>query len=386
MLPGQKLLVSIVYNRDERRLEIRNKQGKGMGIEELKKFFSWGLSNKVNRIGRYGQGGKAALGYLGKGFKIKSHPLGSQDGYYIKVEDWTDRTNGFKEFAIEPYKALEDMGFVSIQIDNLTTYFDTELIKQHIKEIYRPLIIDHKVSFFVDSDEVKCPLARYDDGTNEVFERKFNFDGNSYTLFGEYGIVSDKTALRGGFNVYQFDRRIVKKEYFGLTDPSKRWNTERLYGELYINFEIPLLMNKTDFQRSSPLWSKIQEMMQIEIRKKLQQAIDYRAPVKSEVNITKKMTKKIESDELNTVELALINYGPNLLFKAVEEKNGKTKLQINREHVAYKKWGKKEFGIFLYEVMIYSLYEASMDLSKKEASKLINTFTAALRKYSEKFL
>lgn len=376
-ITGQILTVNISYIYDQDKLIINNVNGKGLGIPDLHTFFSWGGSKKTNRIGRYGQGGKAAIGYLGKGFIIKGHSHGKNDGFIVRVDNWQDREGGFKEFTPEPFSNFDTRGLVSIEILGLKYKFDTENIKEKIREIYRPLIADKKIDFIVNGEQVIPPKLHFDEGTVTRFSFDIDFLTKKYNLNGMYGIVSDKNSIRGGFSVYQFGRRIIKKEYFGQTDPSKRWNVERLYGELYLDFEIPLVMNKTDFQRGY-LWEEIKKAMHDEIDATVKSAINYKEASKTEEKTVKAITTRIKRKEADEVEVGLCNYGPNLLFRVVDE-GGKEQVQINRDHQAYQKWGMTHQGKILYSVMIYSLYKAVRSLSNKDAKTMLERFSESLK-------
>lgn len=377
---GKQLIVSILYNQDEGKLSIKNVDGSGMDVEDLRRFFKWGaVGEKDYRIGRYGQGGKAAIGYLAKSFTIKSHPSDSPNGYFIKVDDWEDREKGFKEFKIEPFKMHESRGTVTFEFWNLKKSFDRNTIKSRIAEIYRPLIVNKEVEFTVDGVLVKCPPSNYDPGTKSPFTGEVEVDGVQYRLAGEYGIVSDKNSPRGGFNVYQFGRLITKKEYFGHTDPSKRWNVERLYGELYLNFEVPLLMNKTDVDRDSKVWREIKRIMHQEINQVIREAIDYKTPTKKEQRAVKQIEKKVrETSKRETPELTLANYGSTILYKVKMGDSGESILIINRQHPAYKYWSETAIGKKLYAITIYALYKSAQKLSKSEASRLHKSFSESL--------
>jgi len=386
---NKKLTVTLTFTQNK--IVIKNFRGKGMGIEDLMKFFTWGGSEKEHRIGRYGQGGKAALGYIANSFVIKSHPFGSDTGYLIRVDDWEDRSSGFKTFDIEPFDSLHEKneGFVSFEVSNLRKDFDVDHVKDRIATIYRPLIVKGDVEFIVDGDLVKCLKVNYDEGTRETFERKVKLSGKEYHISGEYGIVSDPKSPRGGFSIFQFGRRVGKKEYFGHVDPSKRWNVERLYGELYIDFEIPLLMNKTDLDRDSDIWNEISQEMYEEINSIMKVAVDYKTPTKKEKRNIGKIDKKIrENDVIDGVQhVELGSYGPNLLFKEEVDKKGNKYVKINRDHKAYKNWTTSRANRdMLYATMILSLYEASKKMHKKEATLLITRFAEELKDNTHKML
>lgn len=380
------LIVEILIS--DSSVTIKNHGGKGMGQEELVNFFKWGVSNKQKRIGRYGQGGKAALGYLGKGFSIKTHPENGRESYFLQVENWQDRSDGFKEIKIEPYSSTSRMGTVDISVTNLQKKFNPEIIARKITETYRPLILKNQVVFVVGSDELKCPPANYDPGTKRSFDIPFVVEEAKYRLYGEYGIVPDTNSpTRGGFNIYQFGRRVAKGEFFGHRDPSKKWNLERLYGELFIDFEVPLLMNKTDADRDSHLWRKIIELMKRETESIIRSAADYKKPTEKEIKPVVKIKKKLQkAGGHESFDIELTNYGPSQLFKLKRDEEDKTKLLINREHKAYQRWSATAAGKQLYVVMVYSLYSAIQNLPKKQAAELEHLFSKSLAEQTHKLL
>lgn len=385
---GRNLIVEITLA--DGMLKIKNFDGRGMGREELVRFFTWGHSSKLGRIGRYGQGGKAALGYLGRGFIIKSSPAGSAQGYLLQVDNWQDRTKGFKEIRVEQFPAIQEKGSVEFTIIGLEKSFNKETIKRKIADTYRPLIIAEDVMFTVvdgdDEEEISCPPAIYDQGTKKLIDISFTFEGKVRRLRGEYGIVSDPKAPRGGVSIYQFGRLVSKSEYFGHRDPSKKWNVERLYGELYIDFEVPLLMNKMDADRDSEIWKKIEASMRKELEATIKIAIDYKKPTTKEEKPVAKIAAKVQREEGNEdFQIELANYGPAILFK--EKVAGEaTKLLINRDHKAYEKWSRTAAGKRLYAVMIYSLYAATKDLPNKHAAELHKLFSRSLSDHTDQLL
>jgi len=312
----------------------------------------------------------------------------SEDGYLVRVDDWQDREAGFKEFKIEPFRAYDqEVGSVIIEISNLRKTIKEDTLIKRIREIYRPLIIKSKVEFYVNGDKVECLSSSYDERTKEIFTKDFKLDNNHYNMSGEYGLVSDSSAPRGGFNVYQFGRKVAKKEYFGHIDPSKRWNVERLYGELYIDFEVPLLMNKTDIDRDSAVWKKINNVMHEEIDPIMREAIDYKAPTKKEKKPLKKFSRRLKKKEgKKDLIIELTNYGPNLLFKVDKNKDDETVIKINRSHKAYNRWNSTAAGRELYLIMMYSLYCSIRDMSKKDASKFLTSFSNSLKEHSRNLL
>ncbi|MBE7475154.1 MAG: ATP-binding protein [Ignavibacteriales bacterium] len=386
---NEKLIISIDYDPDDEKLFIKNFNGKGMSIEDLEKFFTWGHSEKTTgRIGRYGQGGKAALGYLAKSFNIKSHSKNKISGFLVKVKDWENRQTGFTDgFQVVPYQSQRDEGDVSFEIFNLKKEFRVETIIERIKKTYRPLITQKKVEFLVENMPVKCLPIAYDKNTYKTFNTDFTYNGRNFVLNGEFGIVDDPKSERGGFKIFQYGRNVADKEYFGHTDPSKRWNVERLYGELYIEFDLPLSMNKTEIDKDSELWRLIERTMNKQIAEIIKEAVDYKTPTRNESKAVDSINKKLKkSDDKKDIKIELTNYGSRLLFKIEKGKNGENIIKINRDHKAYKLWSSTELGKKYYTIIIYALTETTKNMTNKEAAKFLNEFSEHFGKKSNDIL
>ena len=73
----QPLLLEIDIKKD--RMIFFDSNSLGMGYKELSDFLNWGYSIKRNltgKIGKYGAGGKGAIGYLGIGCQIRTKRKG----------------------------------------------------------------------------------------------------------------------------------------------------------------------------------------------------------------------------------------------------------------------------------------------------------------------
>lgn len=234
---------------------------------------------------------------------------------------------------------------------------------------------------------VKCAAIAYNRATYKTFATDFTHNGRKFHLTGEFGIVDDPKSDRGGFRIFQYGRSVADKEYFGHTDPSKRWNVERLYGELYFDFDLPLSMNKTEIDKDSELWRFIERTMNKQSAEIIKEAVDYKTPTKNESKAVESINKKLKkSDDKTDVKIDLTNYGPRLLFKIEEGRNGESTIKINRDHKAYKIWSETELGKKYYTVMMYALTEATKEMSNKERTKFLSEFSDYLGKKSTDLL
>lgn len=257
-IPGRLLVITIEVHGS--RITVINKGGKGMGPRELEAFFIWGLSEKRGKLGRYGQGGKAAMGYLGKSWRISATKAGENEEYVIEEKDWDDRSGGMKRYVpvIEPARLIED-GVVQIDVWNLKKRIHKKDLAKELSNVYRPLIQSEQVRIIVNGKRLTpLPIPL------EMPEEQFSFNiEEGKSVSGWLSILESGSSMRGGVRCYEYGRLIADKEFFGQKGPSYKESLDRLIGELYIDFEIPLVMNKTDFDRDSKDWKKIQYEMQI---------------------------------------------------------------------------------------------------------------------------
>ena len=255
IIPGKPMVVTAEIGRDS--ISIVDKGGTGMGPEELDAFFTWGLSKKRGKLGRYGQGGKAAMGYLGKSWVIRSTKINDALQYVVRETTWDDRTGGLKKYKPEIGKTIfVNDGVVQIDISNLKRKINKNDLKRILSMVYRPLLESGELEL-ISSGKI-MPLTF----PLEMPKEDFVFPvSKGRRVKGWLGFLEDDTKLRGGVRCYSYGRLIVEKEFFGQKDPGYKQSINKLIGEIYIDFDIPLMMNKTDFDRGSTEWNEIAKEM-----------------------------------------------------------------------------------------------------------------------------
>ena len=254
IIPKKQMIITVEIEKDS--ICIVNKGGKGMGSKELAAFFTWGKSNKRGKLGRYGQGGKAAMGYLGKSWKIRTTKASEVEEYSIEELDWDDRSGGLKKYVPKVGKTtFVEEGLVQIDIKKLKRKINKKDLRKILSKVYSPLLFSKKIEIISDGriNPYEFPL--------EMPKERFLFKVNENTIEGWLSILKDGCNERGGVRCYSFGRLITEKEFFGQKDPSYKQSIDKLIGEIYIDFEIPLTMNKTDFDRASKDWLNIEKKM-----------------------------------------------------------------------------------------------------------------------------
>jgi len=262
-------LLEIEISLSRKRIRVENKGGRAMGLKELRTFLKWGVSEKRGRLGRYGQGGKAAMGYLGRSWSIFTIAEGQPYGWSIVEPNWQDRSKGLKQYSPREVKTPTGepapVGAVSIEITNLDRSLNTPAVIRRLGEVYRPLILGRKVSIRVNRRVV--PPTSFPLRDTRDFERSLPCGERVVGWIGRLdpGTSKQRTGLRGGIRCYAYGRLICDQEFFGHPDPSYKASLNSLIGEVHAEF-VPLNMNKTNFDRGSSAWHELEEALFEELK------------------------------------------------------------------------------------------------------------------------
>ena len=257
--------------------------GNGMGLEELKGFLKWGRSSKRGKLGRYGQGGKAAMGYLGNSWKIQSSKLGEKETYIIEEYDWRDRSNGKKKYRPLVIKdPTPNQGRAEITIRDLSRKINEKKLKEALSDYYRMLLEEKKIQIKINKeilDPLLIPLSEKEEFTEAI--------GDSKQFHGWIGLLIPNAGLKGGIRCCVMGRKITENEYFGQPDYMWKASLNRLSGEINADF-LELNLNKTGFDTDSWGWQKVQEKMFI----RMQPYVDFLLGEKEEEQITEDEKKR----------------------------------------------------------------------------------------------
>ena len=259
-LPGFPLRVRLTVHPAS--LVVHAEGGEGMGVRELEhNYLRWGASPKRGRhnlLGQYGQGGKAAIGHLGRRFTVEASRPGVPIAWRFADPDYRDRRR-LKTYEVTEVakRTSADTGYVRIRIDEVDKRIDQRRLSQRLAETYRPLLEERSLEIFLnDSQILPSPIW--------VDERKpFTANAASGRLRGWTGVASADRGSPGwipGLRIYKLGRLITEGEFFGHPSAAQHPGLSRLMGEVEIP-RVPLTMNKSDFDRDSAQWVEVEERM-----------------------------------------------------------------------------------------------------------------------------
>jgi hypothetical protein len=195
-IPGRPLEVDLALRPGTISLTIVG--GTGMGLRELEReYLRWGGSSKRagERIGRFGQGGKAAIGYLGARFSITASRAGEPGAHGFVDETYRDRSRLRTYEILEHPKPVDpDLGYVRIEIGDVDRALEPRRVRARVGDVYRPLLHSGELVLRVDRAPV-TPSAW------PVEERhEFTVRAGGRLVRGWHGLLSDPppAAIEGG--------------------------------------------------------------------------------------------------------------------------------------------------------------------------------------------
>ena len=231
--------------------------GTGMGPRELElEYLRWGGSSKRagERIGRYGQGGKAAIGHLGARFSITASRAGDPGAWGFVDEAYRDRRRLRTYELTELHKPVDaERGYVRIEIGEVDRKLEARRVTARLGDAYRPLLTSGALVLRID----RSPVMPTDWPVEE--RREFSVRAGGRLVRGWHGLLGDPppAAIEGGLRLYHLGRLIGAPEWFGHPGPAVHPALSRLIGEVELP-HVPVTLNKSDLERGSPEWEAVE--------------------------------------------------------------------------------------------------------------------------------
>jgi hypothetical protein len=232
--------------------------GEGMGPREVERhYLRWGDSGKRGRnlLGQYGQGGKAAVGYLGERLSVEVSRPGDEGAWQLEDREYRDRRR-LKTYELRDVRKRVDpaLGYVRIRVDGVDRKIDQKRVTARLTETYRPLLEDGRVQIFLNGHRLRPePIPC-------VERREFRVRAAGGTLAGWVGAAPEGAPVEAGMRCYRLGRLVASGEWFGHAGPAQAPGLSRLVGEVEIP-RVPLTMNKTDFDRDGDGWREVEQRM-----------------------------------------------------------------------------------------------------------------------------
>lgn len=234
--------------------------GTGMGPNDLERdYLRWGASRKRagDRIGRYGQGGKAAIGHLGNRFAVTASRAGDERAVAFEDPAYRDRAKlRVYELHDRAKPVASDLGFVRIEIGDVDRKVDVRRLPARLAEVYRPLLEAEALALSVN----RAPVALASWVLAERHALAVRAGGR--IVRGWYGLLPDPAppSVEPGVRIYHLGRLIGPPDWFGHPGPALHPAMNRLVGEVEVP-HVPVTMNKSDVERDSPIWAAVEDRL-----------------------------------------------------------------------------------------------------------------------------
>ena len=257
-LPGRALEVDLIVRPGSLVLTVVG--GTGMGPAGLEReYLRWGASGKRagERIGRYGQGGKAAIGHLGGRFAIVASPAGESRAWSFADDAYRDRTRLRTYELHERVKPVApELGLVRIEIGAVDRAIDPRRLAARLAETYRPLVEAAAISMRVNRAPV-VPSAWQLDERHAIGVR-----AGGRLVHGWWGLLPDPppAGSEPGVRLYHHGRLVGAPDWFGHPGPAAHPALARLVGEVELP-HVAVTMNKSDVERDGPEWIAVEERL-----------------------------------------------------------------------------------------------------------------------------
>ncbi len=285
--------------------------GSGMGARQLERdYLRWGASPKRagEQIGRYGQGGKAAIGHLGNRFRVVASAAGEDRAHAFHDEDYRDRTT-LRTYELQdvPKPVGAALGYVHISIGEVDRKLDPTRLRGRLAQVYRPLLVDGLVSMTVD----RVPVVPAPWVLDE--EHAFNVRAGGHMVRGWWGLLDDPPPpnLEPGIRVYHLGRLVGEHAWFGHQGPSLHPALARLVGELEAP-HVAVTMNKSDVDRDSVEWAAIEARLHTVLGPVVRRLSRDAAPQASPQSLrTAEQVRRILGRALRVLESGVLFDSPN---------------------------------------------------------------------------
>lgn len=240
------------------RLVLQVVGGTGMSPAAIERdYLHWGASSKRtgDRIGRYGQGGKAAIGHLGNRFEIIASAAGDEHAYGFEDPAYRDRAR-LRTYDLTARKkaVAAHLGYVRIEIGEVDRKLDSRRLAERLADTYRPLLDAGQVRMVVN----RAPVSPRPWSVAERHDVSVRAAGR--LVRGWWGLLPDPLPAgppEAGVRLYHLGRLVGAPDWFGHPTPAAHPALNRLVGEVELP-HVPVTMNKADVDRGSEVWSAVE--------------------------------------------------------------------------------------------------------------------------------
>jgi hypothetical protein len=261
-------LVEITIKLAPTYIRVQNVGGRGMSVEHIANFISWGSGedHASHEISQYRVGGKAAINYLGEGFRLWCRMTKSSDHWILDDPDFSCRTYlkdygnvapaDFQEVPASLKTVSLDQGYVRLEVvnPNPRLRLDADALMRDLGNTYKPLIEAGEIQIKVNG-QIALPSSPVLD--EDLPQVPIEVNLGDITVSGWVAkLARGPRQPRPGLALYSKGRKILDGEWFSQNAFAKG-ALSSFYGELVLS-GITLNVDKSDYvERGEAIWSEL---------------------------------------------------------------------------------------------------------------------------------
>lgn len=252
---GDTLIIRVTVAKNQ--LSIFNQGGDGLDVDGLEHWLEWGFSEKIGKIGHYGVGGKAAMGFLARSMQITCSAKRQDIEYKVADKNWDVREETFKELPVDERKTPVKEGYFRVRLTDLKREVSAAALISRLGDIYAPLLRDGSVEITVNGKRVlpvEIEFLETDPNLLAKHSRVETRLGDKFIV--KVGILAEGQRIKPGVRCYYRGRLIEDEQFFGFPTPAIMPQASRLIGEAHLDF-VPVTTNKSSFIHSSVEWESV---------------------------------------------------------------------------------------------------------------------------------
>lgn len=260
--PNYQLKVDILYNQNEKTLEIIDNAG-GMSAETFKNALILGKKPESNSgLNEFGYGLKTSASWFGKIWSVRSTAFSDVEEFFSEININELLRSGENEVPISMKNVDPNLHYTIVKISSLIkniTDKQIEKLKSQVSSMYRRFLTNNEIQITFNGTKLTWTepeiLTIFEDGKEKVWKKEFSeeihFNKKVYHFSGFIGLLKIGSYKDAGFTLLRRNRVIVggyengykPTEIFGAANSFQSF---RLFGEINMD-DFPVTQAKDNF-------------------------------------------------------------------------------------------------------------------------------------------
>lgn len=245
----KRVIVRLMVQDGERRV-IYNDNAGGMEFGDVQKLLTFAShSERVDSIGHYGVGGKAAIGHFSKNFAVETRHIRASSGYAVHLDaEWFDSKNTDWRFDVRAFGGLK-AGETRLIFRDCKDAYESKLPEatSELSRKYGRYLGSNRLEIWLNGKSVPGALQiQFVNGNGAQYALTFpvEIEKTRVAVHLSFWIMKERSSDNSGVFFYLRDRFICREswDYFDLRVPGRSGTRHevRSYFRCEIAFDGPV--------------------------------------------------------------------------------------------------------------------------------------------------